>query len=107
MYIHVYILELCKFVGETIGLYTKREDLPTNYFFRYRDRLTALTSQMTLHSSGPFVMSIKKHNNLPSLIKNLKSETKFTKAFLTCLMLKVYYTLHEYLADENNVQLII
>ncbi|KAI5637527.1 reverse transcriptase (RNA-dependent DNA polymerase) domain-containing protein [Phthorimaea operculella] len=61
----IYILEVCKFVKTHPTFFKTREDIPTKYSLRHKNRLMIPTSNLTSHSNSPFVMSIKIFNKLP------------------------------------------
>lgn len=65
----IYILEICKFVRNNLTFFTKRGDKHTNRSLRHRNRLMLPTSNMTLHSNSPYVMSIKIYNKIPETLK--------------------------------------
>lgn len=52
----LYILELCKFVRYHPDFYQKREDIPTKYSLRHKNRLVIPPSKLQIHSSGTFVI---------------------------------------------------
>lgn len=98
----IYILEVSKFVKAHPNFYTKREDMPTKYSLRHKNRLMLPTSRLTSHSTSPFVMSIKIYNKLPIDLKNNINYSKFVKDLKEFLIKKCYYSLDDFLNEDNN-----
>lgn len=96
----LYILEVCKFVRNYPQYYKKREDIPTTYNLRYRERLMLPSSNLKMHSDATYTMSVKVYNKLPDRIKTEKKHNTFIKILREFLINKSYYTLREYLEEK-------
>lgn len=96
----IYILETCKFVRKHQELYSKREGIQSRYLLRHGSRLNLPSSRLKMHSTSPYVMSIKLYNKLPTMIKKEEKTNIFLKKLRQFLINKCYYSVNEYLNDR-------
>lgn len=99
----IYILEICKFVRKNTNFFITRGNKHSDRPVRHKNMLMLPSSHMTLHSNSPYVMSIKVFNKLPDSLKNETSDTKFLRALKNILINKAYYSINEFINDNNIV----
>ncbi|KAF9797335.1 hypothetical protein SFRURICE_006317, partial [Spodoptera frugiperda] len=70
--VNIYILELCKLVRKYPDSYKKRGDMQTNHSLRHKNKLNLPRSNLKMHASSPYAMSIKIYNNLPEELREIE-----------------------------------
>lgn len=93
----LYILEICKFVRSHPEFYNTREDIQNTYTLRNKNNLNLPTSQLSIHSSSPLVMSVKIYNKLPKTLKDENKTNIFINKLKSFLIKKCFHTIKEYL----------
>jgi hypothetical protein len=99
----MFILEACKFIKAHPDLYSRIGDMPRRFESRTKNNLIQVTSKLAIHKNGPYPTSIRIFNKLPNNIKNEPNQTKFIKILKQFPVEKTYYTVEEYLQDNNNL----
>jgi hypothetical protein len=94
--ISLYILESCKLVRKNIDLYDAADDTDIHMKLRKRNKFILPKTTLSLIGSGPYSMSIKLYNALPSQLRRIENYKKFVMALNEYLVSKCYYTLSEY-----------
>lgn len=97
----IYILETAKFVRRYPSFYTREGDQQRRFPTRYPNRLILPKSKMEMYRSSPLTMSIKIFNKIPENIKIEQNTASFIKKLKHLLIQKTYYTIYEFLNDQN------
>lgn len=98
--VNIYILELCKLVRKYPDSYKKRGDMQTNHSLRHKNKLNLPRSNLKMHASSPYAMSIKIYNNLPEELREIEKTSVFIRKLKQLLIKKSYYTIDEFLQDK-------
>lgn len=91
----LYILEIGTFVRNNLHLYK------FNQSARRRDKLIAPEPILDIYKKGPYYRSINIYNKLPSNIRNLENNNSFISKLKTFLIKKAYYSVSEFLQDDD------
>lgn len=98
----IYILEICKFVRQYPNFFIKISDQPRRYALRSRfeNTLVIPQSKLKLHSTSPYVASIKIYNKIPNDIRREENDKIFIKRVKNLLIQNCYYSLNDFFNDD-------
>lgn len=94
----IYILELCLFVKNQLGYFSKMSSLKCNIRQQYKYNLQMPRVNNSIYKKCTYVMAIRIFNHLPIAIKALEGVT-FKRKLKNWLLERVFYNLNEFYND--------